>query len=189
MNPDLVPIITFVGKSGTGKTTLLEQLIPMLKARGLRLAVLKHDAHHFEMDKPGKDTYRFTAAGADVVTISNAEKFAMIEQPPEELSLRDIISRLPQVDLVLTEGYKKSRYPKIEIHRAELHRPLLADPNELLAHFNRRAGGFPRAAAGPFGSEWLRSGNSAILPRLFRTIIKNGNRMRLCTPIPGLYIH
>lgn len=133
MNPDLVPIITFVGKSGTGKTTLLEQLIPMLKARGLRLAVLKHDAHHFEMDKPGKDTYRFTAAGADVVTISNAEKFAMIEQPPEELSLRDIISRLPQVDLVLTEGYKKSRYPKIEIHRATLHRPLLADPDELLA--------------------------------------------------------
>lgn len=133
MNPDLVPIITFVGKSGTGKTTLLEQLIPMLKARGLRLAVLKHDAHHFEMDKPGKDTYRFTAAGADVVTISNAEKFAMIERPPEELSLRDIISRLPQVDLVLTEGYKKSRYPKIEIHRAALHRPLLADPNELLA--------------------------------------------------------
>ena len=92
MNPDLVPIITFVGKSGTGKTTLLEQLIPMLKARGLRLAVLKHDAHHFEMDKPGKDTYRFTAAGADVVTISNAEKFAMIEQPEQELSLRDIIS-------------------------------------------------------------------------------------------------
>lgn len=133
MNPDLVPIITFVGKSGTGKTTLLEQLIPMLKAQGLRLAVLKHDAHHFEMDKPGKDTYRFTAAGADVVTISNAEKFAMIEQPEQELSLRDIISRLPQVDLVLTEGYKKSRYPKIEIHRAALHRPLLAEPNELLA--------------------------------------------------------
>lgn len=133
MNPDCVPVITFVGKSGTGKTTLLEQLIPLLKAQGLRLAVLKHDAHHFEMDKPGKDTYRFTAAGADVVTISNAEKFAMIEQPPQELSLRDIIARLPQVDLVLTEGYKKSRYPKIEIHRAALHRPLLASPEELLA--------------------------------------------------------
>ena len=56
-----------------------------------------------------------------------------LKQPPEELSLRDIISRLPQVDLVLTEGYKKSRYPKIEIHRAALHRPLLADPDELLA--------------------------------------------------------
>ena len=133
MNPDTVPVITFVGKSGTGKTTFLEKLIPLLKDKGLRLAVLKHDAHHFEMDKPGKDTYRFTAAGADVVTISNQEKFAMIEQPQEELTLREIISRLPQVDLVLTEGYKKSSYPKIEIHRAVLQQPLLAPPEQLLA--------------------------------------------------------
>lgn len=133
MNPDSVPVITFVGKSGTGKTTFLEKLIPVLKANGLRLAVLKHDAHHFEMDKPGKDTYRFTAAGADVVTISNREKFALIERPQEELSLREIISRLPQVDLVLTEGYKKSHYPKIEIHRAVLQRPLIAPPEQLLA--------------------------------------------------------
>ncbi|MDD6024469.1 MAG: molybdopterin-guanine dinucleotide biosynthesis protein B [Oscillospiraceae bacterium] len=132
MNPDLTPMITFVGKSGTGKTTFLEKLIPVLKARGLRLAVLKHDAHHFEMDKPGKDTYRFTAAGADVVTISNQEKFAMIEQPPEELSLRDIVSRLPQVDIVLTEGYKKSSCPKIEIHRQALNRPILSTLEELL---------------------------------------------------------
>lgn len=133
MKPETTPIVTFVGKSGTGKTTFLERLIPVLKARGLRLAVLKHDAHHFEMDKPGKDTYRFTAAGADVVTISNAEKFALIEQPVQELSLADIVSRLPQVDLVLTEGYKKSRYPKIEIHRAVLQRPLIAPPEQLLA--------------------------------------------------------
>lgn len=133
MNPETTPIVTFVGKSGTGKTTFLERLIPVLKARGLRLAVLKHDAHQFEMDKPGKDTYRFTAAGADVVTISNAEKFALIEQPEQELSLVDIVSRLPQVDLVLTEGYKKSRYPKIEIHRAVLQRPLIAPPEQLLA--------------------------------------------------------
>lgn len=133
MNPNTTPIVTFVGKSGTGKTTFLEKLIPVLKARGLRLAVLKHDAHHFEMDKPGKDTYRFTAAGADVVTISNAAQFAMIEQPPQELHLEDIIARLPQVDLVLTEGYKHSRYPKIEIHRAVLQRPLIAPPEQLLA--------------------------------------------------------
>lgn len=133
MNPETTPIITFVGKSGTGKTTFLEQLIPVLKGRGLRLAVLKHDAHNFEMDKPGKDTYRFTAAGADVVTISNAEKFAMIERPQTELSVADIVARLPQVDIVLTEGYKKSHYPKIEIHRAELNRPLIAAPEELLA--------------------------------------------------------
>lgn len=133
MNPETTPIITFVGKSGTGKTTLLEQLIPILKARGLRLAVLKHDAHHFEMDKPGKDTYRFTAAGADVVTISNSEKFALIERPQAELTVADIVSRLPTVDLVLTEGYKHSRYPKIEIHRAVLNRPLLTPEAQLLA--------------------------------------------------------
>lgn len=133
MNPETTPIITFVGKSGTGKTTLLEQLIPILKARGLRLAVLKHDAHHFEMDKPGKDTYRFTAAGADVVTISNPEKFALIERPQSELTVADIVSRLPTVDLVLTEGYKHSRYPKIEIHRAVLNRPLLTPAAQLLA--------------------------------------------------------
>ena len=133
MNPETTPIITFVGKSGTGKTTLLEQLIPILKARGLRLAVLKHDAHHFEMDRPGKDTYRFTAAGADVVTISNSEKFALIERPQAELTVADIVSRLPAVDLVLTEGYKHSRYPKIEIHRAVLNRPLLTPEAQLLA--------------------------------------------------------
>lgn len=133
MNPEITPIITFVGKSGTGKTTFLEQLIPVLKGRGLRLAVLKHDAHHFEMDKPGKDTYRFTAAGADVVTISNSEQFAMIERPQQELSVADIVARLPQVDVVLTEGYKHSRYPKIEIHRAVLNRPLIAPPEQLLA--------------------------------------------------------
>ncbi len=85
------------------------------------------------MDKPGKDTYRFTAAGADAVTISNAKKFAMITQPAQELSLCDIISHLPAVDIVLTEGYKKSNYPKIEIHRAELNAPLLASEDQLLA--------------------------------------------------------
>ena len=133
MNPDRTPVITFVGLSGTGKTTFLEKLIPVLKSRGLRLAVLKHDAHHFEMDKPGKDTWRFTQAGADVISISNATKFAMIEKPEKELSLPDIIRRLPDVDIVLTEGYKKSRYPKIEIHRAALNRPRIASQDELLA--------------------------------------------------------
>ena len=96
--------------------------------------MLKHDAHQFEVDKPGKDTYRFSAAGADVVTISNAEKFAMMEHPVAELTIQDIVSRLPTVDLVLTEGYKKSRYPKIEIHHcAALHRPLIAPPEQILA--------------------------------------------------------
>ena len=133
MDPVTAKIITFVGLSGTGKTTFIEKLIPEIKSRGLRLAVLKHDAHHFEMDKPGKDTYRFTAAGADVVTISNGEKFAMVERRQQELSLEEIISRLPETDLVLVEGYKKNACPKIEIHRKELGRPLISAPKELLA--------------------------------------------------------
>lgn len=127
------PVLTFVGKSGTGKTTFLERLIPELKARGLRLAVVKHDAHQFEMDRPGKDTWRFSQAGADAVAISNAEKMALIEHPPRELTLNEVISRLPPVDLILTEGYKSERNDKIEIHRRALNRPLLTPPEELVA--------------------------------------------------------
>lgn len=126
------PVLTFVGKSGTGKTTFLERLIPELRSRGLRLAVVKHDAHQFEMDRPGKDTWRFSQAGADVVAISNARKVAIIEQPPQELTLNEVISRLPEVDLILTEGYKSERNYKIELHRKELNRPLLTPEDELI---------------------------------------------------------
>ena len=133
MNPETVPVLTFVGLSGTGKTTFLEKLIPELKGRGLRLAVLKHDAHQFEVDKPGKDTWRFTQAGADVVAISNREKFAMIERTSRQLTLAELIGRLPDVDLVLTEGYKRSRVKKIELHRAALGNPIISQPEELLA--------------------------------------------------------
>jgi molybdopterin-guanine dinucleotide biosynthesis protein B len=126
-------MLTFVGKSGTGKTTYLERLIPLLKARGHRLAVVKHDAHGFQMDTPGKDTYRFSAAGADVVAISSAEKMAMICRPERELTLDEVIAQLPPVDLILTEGYKTLPNPKIEIHRAELNRPLLTPREQLLA--------------------------------------------------------
>ena len=133
MNPETTPVITFAALSGTGKTTFLEKLIPVLKTRGLRVAVIKHDAHHFEMDKPGKDTYRFTAAGADAVVISNREKLALLERLDGELSLDEIVSRLPEADLVLTEGYKRSRYPKIALYRASLNRPLAVPEEELMA--------------------------------------------------------
>lgn len=127
------PVLTFVGKSGAGKTTFLEQLIPELKRRGLRLAVVKHDAHQFEMDKPGKDTWRFSQAGADAVAISNAVQTALMEHPARELTLNEVISRLPEADLVLTEGYKSEHNPKIELHRKELNRPLLTPAEELVA--------------------------------------------------------
>ena len=127
------PQITFVGRSGTGKTTYLERLIPVLRARGLRLAVVKHDVHGFQMDTPGKDTYRFAQAGAGIVAISSRDRVAILEQPPHELTLDEVISRLPEADLILTEGYKAVPNPKIEIHRAALNRPILTDPKELLA--------------------------------------------------------
>ncbi len=128
------PVITFVGKSGTGKTTLLEKLIPLLRRSGIRLAVVKHDVHGFQMDTPGKDTWRFSAAGAEVVAISSREQVAIIEQLTEELQLDEIISRLPpDIDLILTEGYKSLHNPKIELHRKALNRPLLAPAEELLA--------------------------------------------------------
>ncbi len=127
------PVLTFVGLSGTGKTTFLERLIPVLKGRGLRVAVVKHDVHGVEIDRPGKDTYRFSAAGADLVAISGPDKFAVIEQPPQELSLEEVISRLPPADLLLTEGYKRSPYPKIELHRRALNQPLLTPALDLLA--------------------------------------------------------
>ena len=91
------PVVVFVGLSGTGKTTFLEKLIPELKAHGLRLAVLKHDTHGFEMDKPGKDTYRMKAAGADSVTICSGGKLAIIETLPEEPSVADILAKLQPV--------------------------------------------------------------------------------------------
>ena len=128
------PVITFVGFSGTGKTTVLEKLIPILKGRGFTIGVIKHDVHHFEIDHPGKDSYRFAHAGADVVAISSAETFAIIEKRKEELELDEVISRLPKVDLIITEGYKSSSNPKIEIHRkAAGNRELVCQPEDCIA--------------------------------------------------------
>jgi molybdopterin-guanine dinucleotide biosynthesis protein B len=133
MRNERTPVVVFVGLSGTGKTTYLEKLIPALKSRGLRLAVLKHDAHGFEIDKPGKDSYRMKAAGADSVAICSGGKLAIVEATPTEPTIPEILDKLQPVDLVLIEGYKKSAYPKIEIHRAALGKPLLSQPEELLA--------------------------------------------------------
>lgn len=128
-----IPVISFVGNSGSGKTTLLEKVIRELKNRDIRLAVIKHDAHQFEIDHPEKDTWRHAQAGADIVAISSPGKVAVIEKRESELSLDEVISRISGVDIIITEGYKRQSKPKIEVFRSAAHREMLCRPEELLA--------------------------------------------------------
>jgi len=112
--------VSFVAKSGSGKTTLLEKVIAELKCRGYRIGVVKHDAHRFEIDHPGKDSYRLTAAGADTMLVSSPEKLAIVKRHPAEPPLAELLATyFCDVDIVLTEGFKKNSFPKIEIHRRE----------------------------------------------------------------------
>jgi len=111
-----------VAKSGTGKTTLLEKLIAELKNRGYRVGAIKHDAHEFEIDREGKDSWRLTRAGADTMVISCPTKIAMIKRNTmmTEPSVSDIVNAYYSgTDIVLTEGFKKNHFPKIEVHRKE----------------------------------------------------------------------
>jgi molybdopterin-guanine dinucleotide biosynthesis adapter protein len=128
-----VPIVSVVGKSNVGKTTLLEKLIPELKRRGYRVATLKHDAHSFEMDQPGKDTWRHRQAGADVVVISSKDKLAMIKRVAQEVPLEQIAAMVTDVDILLTEGYKRGPALKIEVSRRALSSELLCTAEELVA--------------------------------------------------------
>ncbi len=127
------PVISVVGKSDAGKTTLLVKLLPELKRRGYRVATVKHDTHGFDIDRPGKDTWRHAEAGADVVVISAPAKVAFIEKVAAELPLDAIAARIPNVDLIITEGYKRGNKPKIEVHRAAVSGEFLCTPDELLA--------------------------------------------------------
>jgi len=118
--------VSFVAKSGTGKTTLLEKVIAELKLRGYRVGVIKHDAHQFEIDHPGKDSHRLTAAGADTMLISSPEKLAIVKKHAESPPIEELIATyFGDMDLILTEGFKKSGLPKIEVHRKERSATLL----------------------------------------------------------------
>ncbi|MDJ0739218.1 MAG: molybdopterin-guanine dinucleotide biosynthesis protein B [Gammaproteobacteria bacterium] len=125
-----VPLVGFAAFSGTGKTTLLLQLVPMLKQRGLRLAVVKHAHHSFDMDYAGKDSYRLREAGADEMLVAARCRFGLIRECRDavgEPSLREALGMLDpeRLDLVLVEGFKHEPIPKIELHRPALGRPLL----------------------------------------------------------------
>lgn len=129
----MIPMISFIGPSGVGKTTLLEKLLPLLRGKGLRTAVIKHHHRDFEIDKPGKDSWRFAQAGAAAVAISGPKKFALVRPLEGELALKEIVGSLGEIDLVITEGYKKERYPKIQLFRRGFPSMLLAPSREIIA--------------------------------------------------------
>lgn len=110
-----IPVLGFAAYSGTGKTTLIEKLVVSLKAHGLRIAVVKHDAHRIDIDKEGKDSWRFSKAGAKMSIVSSKEKTACIEQ--RSLSFVEILSMVHDVDLILVEGYKNEPLTQIGICR------------------------------------------------------------------------
>jgi molybdopterin-guanine dinucleotide biosynthesis protein B len=126
------PVVSVVGKSGVGKTTVLEKLIRELKSRGYRIGTVKHDAHGFELDKPGKDTWRHASAGSDTVVISGPNKMALIRRLDQELLLDEIVPLMGNLDLVITEGYKRGDKPKIEVTRLERGAELLCGAEELI---------------------------------------------------------
>jgi molybdopterin-guanine dinucleotide biosynthesis protein B len=128
-----IPLISVVGKSGVGKTTVLEKIIHELKHRGYRLGTIKHDTHGFEIDKPGKDSWRHAQAGSDAVVISGPQRLALIRKLPSEMPLEEIIPLMGDVDIVITEGYKSGDRPKIEVTRSERGTELLCEVSELIA--------------------------------------------------------
>lgn len=131
----MIPIISIVGRSGSGKTLLIERLIPELKSRGYRIATIKHDIHDFEIDYEGKDSFRHKKAGAVISVISSPKKVALVADLEEELSLDELRNKLiKDVDLIITEGYGREKYPKIEVFRKNLHpEPLCKISDNLIA--------------------------------------------------------
>lgn len=130
-----VPLLGFAAFSGTGKTTLLTQIIPLLKIHGLRIGLIKHSHHDFQIDQPGKDSFRLRAAGASPVMLVSTHRRAIITEitPVQEPRLDDQLKLFDQseLDLILVEGFKAEQFPKIELHRPSLDKPLLYpnDPN------------------------------------------------------------
>ena len=125
-----IPMLGFSAYSGTGKTTLLRQVIPILKSKGIRIAVIKHAHHDFDLDAPGKDSYELRKAGANETIICTMTRMARISEfskPSQEPDLQQIVDSLDsnQIDLILVEGYKDAPFPKIELHRKAIGKPLL----------------------------------------------------------------
>ena len=122
-----IPIVSIVGKSNSGKTTLLEKVISDLAARGCRVATIKHNKHGFNIDHEGKDSYRHKKAGAHITVVSSPHQLALVSDVDHDHSFDEIRDKfISGVDIILTEGFKVNDYPKIEVYRAELKRELIS---------------------------------------------------------------
>ncbi len=136
LNSSKIPVLGFAAFSGTGKTTLLTEILPILKKAGLRIGVIKHSHHHFQIDQPGKDSYKIREAGAEQILLAARSRTALIIENPgatQEPILADQLKHLDSnlLDLILVEGFKREAIPKIEIYRTGLGHPYMytEDPN------------------------------------------------------------
>ncbi|OBW95102.1 molybdopterin-guanine dinucleotide biosynthesis protein B [Gallibacterium salpingitidis] len=122
----MIPMLGITGYSGTGKTTLLEKLLPLLAAQGIRTAVIKHTHHNVQLDKPGKDSWRMKEAGAQQVIMTCDQRWALMTETPQPVTLNYLAQQFdPQlVDLILVEGFKQEPIAKIMLHRQAIEKPL-----------------------------------------------------------------
>ena len=133
------PLLGFSAYSGTGKTTLLSQVLPILKAQGIRVAVIKHAHHTFDIDHAGKDSHTLRHAGASQMLIASNKRWALMVETPEATKppiLNELIAQLDQsqLDIILVEGFKDEAFPKVELHRPSLAKPFLyTQDNNIIA--------------------------------------------------------
>jgi len=130
-----LPLLGFSAYSGTGKTTLLSKVLPLLKSQGIRIAVIKHAHHNFDVDQPGKDSHTLRHAGANQMLIASSKRWALMVETADNLDdpkLSELISQLnySQLDIILVEGFKNEPFPKIELHRPSLGKPFLHTHDE-----------------------------------------------------------
>lgn len=144
----MIPIVSIVGKSNSGKTTLIEKLVADLTGRGWRVATIKHNRHGFEVDHEGKDSWRHKRAGAVTTVLASPLRIAVIEDAPRDYSLAEVAERyIRDADIIFAEGYKGNPHPKIEVVRTEMRRERLCGPEDNLFAI---AGDRPVPAEVPF---------------------------------------
>ncbi|HET6459533.1 MAG TPA: molybdopterin-guanine dinucleotide biosynthesis protein B [Syntrophales bacterium] len=131
----MIPIVSIVGRSNTGKTTVIEKLIPELRRRGYRVATIKHNIHGFDIDHEGKDSWRHKKAGASLTVIASPHSVAVVEDTDKDYELSELRDRyIRDVDIILSEGFKRNPHPKIEVVRSEMnHAPLCSAEYNLVA--------------------------------------------------------